>query len=114
MCGSHLSSRQFPPLLLNRVTSPIFRLYGHLNLRAAKAWLERADVIVFESIARSMLLDQLKQYNPSARFVYRVSDDMRWLGLHPVCLEAENRLVPEFDLISSPSPALHERFSHLD
>jgi 2-beta-glucuronyltransferase len=97
---------------LNSLASPLFRRYGALPLGAAEPAFRQADLVVFESFAGMLLFERVRQINPHARLVYRVSDDMRWLGLHPVCLEAEARAAPHFDLISSPCPSIHSRFAH--
>jgi 2-beta-glucuronyltransferase len=58
-------------------------------------------------------MDRLKQINPTARFVYRVSDDLRILHVSPLLIEAEKKWAPEFDLITAPSARTLDKFSHL-
>src|SRR5262249_14487915 len=70
--------------------------------------------MIFESKPGLLLYEQCKRLNPRARYVYRVSDDLRWLrSSHPVVVQAEERYAPQFDLISVPSAALLQRFRHL-
>ncbi|NJN40550.1 MAG: glucuronosyltransferase, partial [Gammaproteobacteria bacterium] len=49
--------------------------------------------------------------NPNARMVYRVSDDLRTLRVHPSLHEREMELAPLFDRISSPTASIHEKFA---
>jgi 2-beta-glucuronyltransferase len=100
--------------LLNRLLRPLFARYGDLPLGAAQACVRQADLIVFESKPGLLLYEQCKRLNSRARYVYRVSDDLRLLhSSHPVVLEAEERYAPQFDLISVPSASLLQRFRHL-
>jgi len=62
-----------------------------------------ADLIIFESTSGLMLVDRFRAWNPRARLVYRVSDDLRLLKAHPAVLAAERSALPEFDLVSVPS-----------
>lgn len=99
--------------LLNRLTQPFFRQYGKRGLKGLEHWIERASLIIFESTPGLLLYDRCRELNPSARYVYRVSDDLRVLKNHPVALETEERISPEFDLISIPSAYIYKRFAHL-
>jgi 2-beta-glucuronyltransferase len=91
------------PAVANIVLSPLFRRYGRLPMPNLKPLVAEADLIVFESTSGLMLVDRFRAWSPTARFVYRVSDDLRMLKAHPVVLEAETRALPQFDLISVPS-----------
>jgi 2-beta-glucuronyltransferase len=100
--------------LLNRMLRPVFARYGDLPLGAAEGCVRQADLIVFESKPGLLLYAQYKRLNSRARYVYRVSDDLRLLrSSHPVVLEAEERYAPQFDLISVPSAHVLQRFHHL-
>jgi 2-beta-glucuronyltransferase len=96
--------------VLNRLSLPFFARYGKGPLREGEDVVRQADLLLFESTAGIMLVENLKRLNPSARFIYRVSDDTRVVGLHPVVTQAEQHLAPLFDLISLPS---HKGFDHL-
>jgi 2-beta-glucuronyltransferase len=99
---------------LNQLLSPLFARYGDLSLGEAEACVRDTDLIIFESKPGLLLYEQCKRLNPQARYVYRVSDDLRWLrSSHPVVVQAEERYAPQFDLISVPSAALLQRFGHL-
>jgi 2-beta-glucuronyltransferase len=99
--------------LANRLAGALFRHYGNLPLYDAQDALAKMDVIVIESGPGLMLVDRLKQINPSARFVYRLSDDLRTLQISPLIVEAEHRWAPEFDLITAPSSSPLKQYSHL-
>lgn len=98
---------------LNRLSAPLFRRYGRQPLGPAEAFLKGADLLIFESTPSLLLFDRFKRINPTARYVYRVSDDLRFLREHPVILEAEARLAPRFDLISTTSAFIQRNFQHL-
>jgi 2-beta-glucuronyltransferase len=100
--------------VLNRLLSPLFACYSHFPLGEAETLVRQADLIIFESKPGLLLYGRFRQLNPQARYVYRVSDDLRLLGSsHPVVLRAEERYAPQFDLISVPSRYLLQRFQHL-
>ncbi len=98
---------------VNRLAGPLFRRYGSLPLHDAKDALAQMDVIVVESGPGLMLMDRLKRLNPSARFVYRLSDDLQILRVSSLLVEAERRWAPEFDLITAPSLPLLKKYRHL-
>lgn len=76
--------------------------------------LASSDLVVFESSAALLLFDAVGRLAPQARRVYRVSDDVRVVGMAPSILAAEDEAVGRFDLISVPSRVLlKERFGHL-
>jgi len=96
--------------VLNALSAPFFARYGAGDLGAVRPLLVDADLLVFESTAGIMLFDQLKALNPRARVVYRVSDDMRVIGNHPVVIAAEERIGPRFDLVSLPARTMRPVF----
>jgi 2-beta-glucuronyltransferase len=96
--------------MLNRLSSPFFSRYGTGPLGEGEEVVHQADLLLFESTPGVMLVENLKDLNPSARFVYRVSDDTQTVGFHPVVTQAEQRFAHLFDLISLTS---HQGFAHL-
>lgn len=94
--------------LANRLSVPWFARYARVSLGSLTEPLRRADLIIFEGTAALLLVDRIRRLAPRARLVYRASDDLRRLGLHPVILEAEARAVPRFDLVSVPSEHVAE------
>ena len=99
--------------LLNRLCAPLLRLYPRFSLGEAEAEIARADLFVFDSDHGLFLFDRFKKLNPHARYVYRVSDDIRMMRHHPLLPAQEERVVPEFDLISAASSIFPRRFAHL-
>lgn len=96
---------------LNRLTRRVVRRYSQLDLGNIETLLRDADLFVFESDLSLFLLPRLRAVAPDARFVYRVSDDLRLLRNHPTLREIELEYASQFDLVSSPSRFLHERFA---
>jgi 2-beta-glucuronyltransferase len=99
--------------VLNRLSYNQFAAYGQLPLGPAEPLIRDAKLIIFESTPAVLLFDRFKQLAPAARFVYRVSDDLRVLKNHPVVIDTEDRIAPAFDLISVPSNYIYERYRHL-
>lgn len=95
---------------LNRLAAPVLNLYSSFSLGEAEAEIARADLFVFDSDHGLLLFDRFKELNSHARFVYRVSDDIRILGHHPLLPEQEDRVVERFDLVSAPSTRFQGRF----
>jgi len=93
--------------------TPVFARYGSLPLPNANGFIREADLFVFESTAGLMLVDRFRALNPQARLVYRVSDDLRALRAHSVVRDAEQRVLPQFDLVSVPSQAIFDILSPL-
>lgn len=92
----------------NRLATPWFSRYATVPLGALEARLRRADLVVFEGTAALLLVERIRALAPHARLVYRASDDLRTLGLHPLVLEAESRAIPLFDLVSAPTREIAE------
>lgn len=89
--------------LANRLSKPWFARYARVRLGPLEQRLRDADLVVFEGTAALLLVDRVRQLAPQARVVYRASDDLRVLGVHPLILEAEARAIPRFDLVSVPT-----------
>ncbi|ETX02608.1 MAG: hypothetical protein ETSY1_02950 [Candidatus Entotheonella factor] len=98
---------------LNCLAHGLFARYGQFALGALAPLAQEADAFIFESKPGLMLFDRFRQLNPHARTIYRVSDDLRLLRTHQVVLDTENRIAPQFDLISVPNAVLLSRFEHL-
>lgn len=99
--------------LLNRVMDPLFSAFPRLPLGEAEPAIRGADLFIFESVAGLLLFDRFRRLNPDARFVYRVSDDLRELLNHPSVIRAEDRIAPLFDMISVPTQTIHRHFQGL-
>ena len=96
---------------LNALSMRWMDAYGRGELGAMLPLVRETDIFVFESCPGLFLFRQIREINPAARMVYRVSDDVRILGsTHPRLIEVERELAPCFDLISVPSAAMLDMF----
>ncbi|MBI1830887.1 MAG: glucuronosyltransferase [Planctomycetes bacterium] len=98
---------------LNRLAAPVLNWYSRFDLGEAEAEIARADLFVFDSDHGLLLFDRFKELNPRARFVYRVSDNLRMMSHHPILPAQEDRLLERFDLVSAPSQECLSRFPRL-
>ncbi|MEP7146116.1 MAG: glucuronosyltransferase, partial [bacterium] len=69
-----------------------------------------SEIFIFESFPGLLWFDHFKRLNHNAKFVYRVSDDMRQLNKHPHVIEHEMKITALFDLISVPSEYIFNIF----
>jgi 2-beta-glucuronyltransferase len=92
--------------LANRLSRPRFARYARVRLGPLEQRLREADLVVFEGTAALLLAERVRSLATHARLVYRASDDLRLLGVHPLVLEAEARAIPLFDLVSVPTQEL--------
>lgn len=99
---------------LNLAAQPILSTYGKRLSVALREAIVSADVVIFESSASLLYVDTVSKVNPSARLVYRVSDDVRVIRFHPLIRKVEDEVVSQFHCVSVPSRILHRRFSHLE
>ena len=95
---------------LNWASKPVVGRYADWPLGESLEFLESSDLIIFESTPAIMLFSRIKNLNPSARVVYRVSDDLAFLKNHPLALAAENRWANDFDLVSVPFRSFLQKF----
>ncbi|MGG0307056.1 hypothetical protein ABEY43_13020 [Priestia megaterium] len=86
--------------ILNKLSVPIFKYYGSNSMRKIKNIVREMDLIIFESTPALLLMEKFKKINSTAKYVYRVSDDIRFLHCHPMVIEEENKIKNSFDLIS--------------
>jgi len=104
----------FRARVLNYISRPLVAVYARTPLGGLRAEIERADLVVFESTAALVLAPRVRRVSPRAKLVYRVSDDLERVRVHPWVVSREEELARSFDLVSVPSPVLYERFAHLD
>ena len=96
---------------LNRLSMHWMDTYGQGNLKGLLSIIKDTDIFIFENGPGLFLFDRIKRENPQAHMVYRVSDDLRFLGsTHPRLLEVEQRIAPQFDRISVPSYTMLHKF----
>jgi len=101
------SLRNHPLDALVRPIHYLFETYWRRHLRAP---LANADLVVVESGPPVMLSPAAREYAPDAALVYRVSDDVKLLGLPVFLQKAELRHAAVFDRISMASPILAKKF----
>lgn len=99
--------------LVNQALSALVKAYANLPLGDLAHHVRDADLFVFESTPGIVLFERFKQLNMHATYVYRVSDSLRALDVHPELLSVEQRIAPAFDLVSVPSPLIAEFFPPL-
>jgi 2-beta-glucuronyltransferase len=90
--------------VLNRLTGRLMvDVYRRTKLGALEPELTSADLIIFESTPAIVLAPVVRTIAPRALLVYRVSDDLEVLRVHPAVIEAEWEALTVFDQVSSPS-----------
>lgn len=95
---------------LDNLTGWLFQFYPLLLPRSVKERVEQADVIVVESGVGLTLIKAMKQWAPSARLVYSVSDLLETLAFHPLVSKAEREVIESFDMIRVPALVMKEAF----
>jgi 2-beta-glucuronyltransferase len=96
---------------LNQASTYFWKKYSDFSLGKIQSIVQEADLFIFESTPALLLFEQFKHLNPQARYIYRVSDDLRLLSNHPVVLETEQNIAPRFDLVSATSAKIFSIFS---
>jgi len=99
------------PRPLATAMTPLFSRYSALDMPGVESAITSANLLVIESSTALMLVPRFRKWNPTARLVYRVSDDLSALRSHAVVRAAEARALPEFDLVSVPSEAIRKRLA---
>lgn len=98
--------------VLNKLLLPSVKKYSETlwKFNELNDFIKESDLFIFESFPGLLWFDHFKTLNAKAKFVYRVSDDMRQLNKHPYVIQHEEKLIPRFDLISVPSQYFTELF----
>ncbi|MGI9543361.1 MAG: hypothetical protein ACR2MX_08885 [Cyclobacteriaceae bacterium] len=102
----HVANLRFK--FFNWLSKPLFRSYQQFSFIQAEEFIKHSSAIIFESTPGLFLFDKVKRLNPKARFIYRVSDDLRMLKVHPDLIHYEKTILNRFDLVSVPSQYIHE------
>jgi 2-beta-glucuronyltransferase len=97
--------------LANRLSLPWFARYARVPLGPLEERLRSADLVIFEGTAALLFVERIRGLAPGARLVYRASDDLRVLGVHPLILEAEAAAIPRFDRVSAPTQEIADVLS---
>ncbi len=96
---------------LDRLTAPIFTPFVRYWDRRLSGPAARSNLIVVESGPPLLLARALRAAAPDIPMVYRASDDVRLLNLHPMITDQELTAAPLFDRISVASPLLARRWA---
>lgn len=91
---------------------PIIRkiyVYSYLN-NQIKEEIRNANIIIFESSVGLLLLKRIQKYNKKAKYIYRVSDDLRFLKIDNYVRKSEKLISKKFDIISIPSEYVYKKF----
>lgn len=98
--------------LTNLLTNPIARFYSSYPIsKEAVDFIQKSDCIIFESTPGLFLFEKFKILNPTAKFIYRVSDDIRFLNVHPALIKYEAKILSSFDLVSIVSSQFFNLFN---
>lgn len=97
------------PAPLAWAAAPVFERYGALPMPGVEPAIRDADLLIFETTPGLMLVDRFRAMNPTARLVYRVTDDLESLRAHSSLKRAEEHALPLFDFVSVPSQGLLEK-----
>lgn len=112
---SYLAFRWWRPFnskfkFINNANALFFSRYGDWKNLNFHNLILGSDIIIIESLYDILYLPILREKNPSAKFIYRVSDDLSTFNVHPSLLTAEEALAGQFNLVSVPNTAIFDRF----
>ncbi len=93
--------------------APVMRTQ-QLILGESTDFVKSADLIIFESTPSLELMPQFKQVNQSARYVYRVSDDLDVLRVHSDTKAFQQDHMQDFDFVSCTNAALQKKLQALN
>ena len=96
--------------LLNKIFLPSVKKYTEAlsGFNELKNFISESSIFIFESFPGLLWFDYFKSLNDKAKYVYRVSDDLRQLRKHPYIIEHEGKISDKFDLISVPSKYIYD------
>jgi 2-beta-glucuronyltransferase len=99
--------------IINFLLTPVCSLL-HSRLGKSRDFIAQANAFVFESSPSLELLDTFIKINPKAKLIYRISDDLRLIRVHPSTKKYEQQNLKIFDLVSVPSSVLFARIRELE
>lgn len=99
---------------LDELLRPLHQSFLWFWARKLPRYLRGADLVVIESGPPVMLASMVRRAVPNAAMVYRVSDDIKVLGLPNFLQRLELKHAPLFDRVSMASKLLARKFSHLE
>lgn len=77
----------------------------------SETFSNKYDVIIFESTVGLFLFDKLQKFNPNAKLIYRVSDDLELFDPFKGLIDYEKMIINKFDLISSTSSIITKKIT---
>lgn len=92
--------------LVNLLNRPLFRLYGGHIPAFLRPALASAEAVLFEPGTCLSFFRAARRLNPVAVFVYIKRDWLTTIGASPYLQELEREILPEFDLVITPSRAI--------
>lgn len=98
---------------LDACTAWLMDKYALMMPKDLRTVIAQADAIIYESSSSLFLLQTAKELAPTAKHIYRVSDDIRILrSAHPRMITLEQEIAPHFDLVSVPCTAIFNKFPY--
>jgi 2-beta-glucuronyltransferase len=97
--------------LLRPLENAIFWLYEHLPSRVMVNWATQADVIIYESGIAPIYFELAKKLNPTARHIYRGSDDLATINAAGYAREKFTRIAKKMDALCLLSRRMKENIA---
>lgn len=72
--------------------------------------IREADYIIFESVPSLLFFEEVKRTNPTAKIIYRMSDDIEVLKQAKIVIKYERKILSQFDIVSIPTKFMHDKF----
>jgi 2-beta-glucuronyltransferase len=95
--------------LLNALNRPVFKLYGGYIPNYLRSPLASADAVFFEPGTCLCFFKAARRVNPRAVFVYFKRDWLKTIGAGPFLQEIETEILPNFDLVITPSSVIADK-----
>jgi 2-beta-glucuronyltransferase len=92
--------------LLNKIITPIHRLYPKLLPAEVRLRAETADLILFDSSYSTIFIGMMRALAPNAVLVYNASDRLRTHRAHPLVCQCEMKYSPLLDLVRVPAQVM--------
>lgn len=84
---------------LRPAESLMFRWYGQGYNPVLRKWIQEATVILLESGVATVFFDLIKQLNPNAKIIYRVSDALRTINVAEYIHKTFHRIAKDINTI---------------
>jgi 2-beta-glucuronyltransferase len=97
--------------LLRPLENTIFWLYEHLPSRVLVDWATQADVIIYESGIAPIYFELAKELNPTAKHIYRGSDDLATINAAGYALERLTQVAKKMDALCLLSKQMAENIA---